>query len=150
MAGASETLTHPVLGSLAWMPDGPHWYTRYRLLSGVVFDVMVEPGGADRYEVIERAAKLFAWAVGNERRVLADAIEAELLGLYNGTWRRGDDAELDAGELATRLEWHLLTVNPGGVVPVEFTYGAGDLFGGHGVAVEVDQGLQFRDVDLRG
>ena len=36
------------------------------------------------------------------------------------------------------------------VVPVTLTYEAGNLFGGHGVAVEVDDELQFQDIDLRG
>jgi hypothetical protein len=35
-------------------------------------------------------------------------------------------------------------------VPIEFSYGAGELFGHHGVVVEVDAELRFRDIDLRG
>jgi hypothetical protein len=149
MANASETLTHPILGSLRWMPDDQHWYSQYRLPSGIVRDVMVEPGDADRHEVIDLAAGLFTWAMENERRILADALQAELLDLYNSVWRRGEGLAVTADELAARLEWHLLEIHPNYIIPVEFSYGAGDLFGGHGVAIEVNEELQFRDVDLR-
>ena len=52
--------------------------------------------------------------------------------------------------MTARLEWTLLSVSALDIVPVEFSYHAGELFGGHGVAVEVDAELRFRDIDLRG
>jgi hypothetical protein len=151
VAGASEVLRHhPAFGLLRWQPDGSTWYTQYRLPSGALLDVEVEPGGGDRYAFFEPAAKLFRWALDNERGVLATAIQAELLELYNGTWRRGNDPELSGAELAARLEWAGLLVSASEVVPVEFFYRAGELFGSHEVVVEVDAGLRFRDIDLLG
>jgi hypothetical protein len=149
VAEASEKLTHPVLGTLGWLPDYSHWFTQLRLPSGEWLDVIVDPGDTDRYEFLPRAAKLFRWAFDNEQRVLATAIRAELLELYNDTWR-GDEPVLSAAELTARLEWTLLTVSASDIVPVEFGYHAGELFGGHGVAVEVDAELRFSDIDLRG
>ncbi|OWK40511.1 hypothetical protein FRUB_05430 [Fimbriiglobus ruber] len=52
--------------------------------------------------------------------------------------------------MTERLKWELLTVNASDIVPVEFSYGAGELFGHHSVAIEVDEELQFRDIDLCG
>jgi hypothetical protein len=61
-----------------------------------------------------------------------------------------DEPVLSARELTARLDWQLLTVSASDVVPVEFSYGAGELFGYHGVTVEVDCDLRFRDIELRG
>jgi hypothetical protein len=88
--------------------------------------------------------------MASERQVLAEAMRAELLELYNDTWRQGDEPVLSAKELAARLDWQLLCVSASDIVPVEFGYGAGDLFGNHCVTIEVDAELQFRDIDLRG
>jgi hypothetical protein len=150
MAEAAEELTHPVLGTLGWLPDYSHWFTQLRLPSGEWLDVIVGPGDTDRFAFLPQAAELFRWAFDNERRVLAEAIRAELLELYNDTWRQSDETVLSAEELTTQLEWTLLTVSASDIVPVEFSYHAGELFGGHGVAVEVDDEFQFRDIDLRG
>ena len=150
MAEASEHLTHPVLGTLGWLPEFSHWFTQLRLPSGEWLDVIVDPADADRFEFLPRAAELFRWAFDHERRVLADAMRVELLELYNDTWRQEDEPVLSAAELTARLEWTLLTVSGSDLVPVEFGYHAGELFGGHGVAVEVGAELRFRDIDLRG
>ena len=150
MAEASEHLDHPVLGPLGWLPEFSHWFTRVPLPDGRQLDVIVDPGDGDRHEFLPRAAELYRWAVANERRVLARAVRTELLELYNDTWRRNDQPELSARELTARLTWQLLSVSGSDVVPVEFSYAAGDLFGGHGVTIEVDDELQFSDIDLRG
>ena len=150
MAEASEHLTHPILGTLGWLPEFSHWFTQRPLPSGGQLDVIVDPGDGDRFEFLPRATELFRWAMANERRVLADAMQAELLELYNNTWRQEDEPELSAEELAGRLEWQLLDISSSDIVPVEFSYDAGELFGCHGVTVEVDESLAFRDIDLRG
>jgi hypothetical protein len=150
MAEASEHLTHPVLGTIGWLPEFSHWFTQLPLTSGGQLDVIVDPSDGDRFEFLPRAAALFQWAMANERRVLADAMQAGLLELYNDTWRQGDEPELSAAELTARLEWQLLSVSASDIVPVEFSYDAGELFGYHGVTVEVDESLAFRDIDLRG
>lgn len=77
-------------------------------------------------------------------------MRAELLELYNDTWRQGEEPVLSAEGLTALLEWTLLTVSASEIVPVEFSYQAGELFGGHDIAVEVDAELQFCDIDLRG
>jgi hypothetical protein len=86
----------------------------------------------------------------NERNVLSEALRAELLSLYNDTWRQSDEPILSANELEAWLEWQLLTISASEIVPVEFSYDAGELFGYHGVTVEVDAELQFRNINLRG
>jgi hypothetical protein len=150
MAEASEQLPHPVLGTLGWLPAYSPWFTQLRLPSGEGLDVIVDPADTDRFEFLPRAAELFRWAFENERQVLAEAMRAELLELYNDVWRQGDEPVLSAAELTARLEWTLLTVSASDIVPVEFSYHAGELFGGHGVAVDIDTKLRFRDIDLRG
>jgi hypothetical protein len=150
MAEASEHLTHPILGTIGWLTDYSHWFTQLRLPSDEWLDVIVDPGDTDRFEFLPRAAELFRWAFDNERRVLADAVRAELLELYNGTWRRSDEPILSGVEMTARLELTLLCVSASEFVPVEFSYHAGEMFGGHGVAIEVDTELRFRDIDLRG
>lgn len=150
MAEASEQPTHPVLGTLGWLPDYSHWFAQMRHPSGEWLDGIVDPADTNRFDFLPRATVLFQWAFENERRVLADAMRAELLELYNDVWRQGDEAVLSAGELTARLEWTLLTVSASEIVPVEFSYHVDELFGGHGVVVEVDAELPFRDVELRG
>lgn len=150
MAEASEHHDHPILGTLSWSPEDSHWFTQVPLPGGGQLDVIVDPADGDRHEFLPRAAELYQWAVANERRVLGKAMRAELLELYNDTWRRNDSPELSAKELTARLEWQLLQISASDVVPVEFSYAASDLFGGHGVAIEVDDDLQFSDIDLRG
>lgn len=150
MAKASKHLMHPVLGKMAWLPEYSHWFTQLKLPSGDWLDVIVDPGDGDRLQFLPKAAQLFEWALANERQVLAEAMEAELLELYNDTWRQNDELVLSAEELTARLNWGLLSVMDSDIVPVEFSYGAGELFGYHGVTVEVDAALKFRDIDLRG
>lgn len=150
MAEASEHLTHPVLGTLGWLPEFSHWFAQLPLPVGGQLDLIVNPGSDDRFEFLPRAAELYQWAMANERRVLAVAMRAQLLELYNDTWRQEDEPALSCEELAGRLEWQLLSVIACDIVPVEFSYDAGDLFGYHGVTVKVDDSLSFRSVELRG
>src|SRR5262245_64886908 len=150
MAKATETLKHPVLGELRWLPDYAHWFAQLRQPAGDWLDLIVDPGDGDRHAFLGPAVKLFRWAVKTERRVLRAALRAELLELYNDTWRQEGEPKLSAKGLADQLEWSLLTVSASEVVPVEFSYEAEDLFGGHGVTVEVDKELRFRDIELRG
>lgn len=142
--------THPILGTLSWSAEDSHWSTRVPRPGGGQLDVFVDPGDGDRHQFLPRAAELYQWAVANERRVLTKAMRAELLELYNGTWRRNDQPELSTKELTARLGWQLLSVSASDVVPIEFYYEAGDLFAGHVVVIEVDDELQFSDIDLRG
>jgi len=141
MAKASKHLTHPVLGTLSWQSDSSDWYSQHALPSGGQLDVIVDPGDGDRFEFLSRAAELYRWAMDNERWALSEAMQAELLELYNDTWRQGDEPVLSAEELTAQLEWQLLVISASEIVPVEFSYGAGELFGCHGVAVEVDADL---------
>lgn len=150
MAEATDSFSHPILGMLGWLPEYTHWFTQLRLPSGEWLDVIVDPGDTDRFEFLPRAAELFQWAFQNERPMLDEALRAELVELFNDIWRRSDEPRMSESELNTRLEWTLLTVSASDLVPVEFGYHAGDLFGGHGVAVEVGLDLQYRDFDLRG
>ena len=148
MAEASEHLTHPVLGTLGWLPEFSHWFAQLPRPSGGRLDVIVDPGDGDRHEFIEPAAGLFRRALKAEPRLRRQAIRAELLDLYNDTWRQAAEPVLSDGELASRLE--LTLVDVGTVVPVTLHYEAGELFGGHGVAVELDERLRFDGLDLRG
>ena len=146
----AESITHPDLGELRWDEQSSWWVTEFRLSSGKSLDVFIDPAEEDRLGFLEPAAKLFRWALGSEPSVLREAIRAELLELYNETWRQGSDPVLTAEELAGRLVWSVVEVSASDIVPVTFTYGAGDLFGGHCVAVEVGAKLRFRDIDLQG
>ena len=146
----AETITHRDFGELRWEQEYSWWFTQLRLPSGDWLDMIVDPGDGDRFAFLEPAANLFRWALGTEQRILRDAIRAELLELYNDIWQQGDEPELTADELMSRLEWTLLDISASPIVPVTFSYDAGDLFGGHSVAVKVDGELRFRDIDLRG
>jgi hypothetical protein len=151
MAEASEYLTHPIFGSLGWLPEFAHWFTQLQLPSGERLDVTVTPEEEDeRFAFLPRAADLFEWALANERQSLAEAMKAELLELYNDTWRQGDEPVLSAEELTARLEWQLLCVRASDSAAIEFHYEAGELFGYHGVVVEVGADLRFSNIDLRG
>lgn len=150
MSQATEFLSHPVLGDLTWQPEYDHWSGERELASGQVLDLIIEPGEQDRRAFIPRAAELFSWALANERKVFADALQAELLELYNSEWREDEAPLLSAAEFSERLEWQLVCVSASDLVPVEFMYEAGELFGGHGVSIEVDSDLNYRDCDLPG
>jgi hypothetical protein len=150
MADAAETLAHPVLGVLRWEAEYSWWFTQHQLPGGDWLDVTVEPGDGDRYGFLKRAADLFRWALANERRVLHQAIESELLELYNDVWRQGSDPELSAEEFEAELDWQGLTISASDLVLVEFGYGDGEreLFGGHCVFIELDAELKFRSAHL--
>jgi hypothetical protein len=148
MGRLPETFDHPNLGRLRWLPKVAHWFTRVRLSSGGTLDVVLDPGDDDMAAFVGPAADLCSRAVRDERRVLRAAVRAELLDLFNGIWRRREEPELTTDKLIGRLMLELVTVDT--VVPVTFHYGAGGLFGGHGVAVEADGELRFVDLDLRG
>jgi hypothetical protein len=146
----AELITHPDLGELRWDEQSSWWCAEFRLPSGQALGVLIDPPEDNRLGFIETAAKLFRWALKAEQRVLRKAIRAELLELYNDTWRQGDDRVLTAEDLASQLVWSLVELSASDIVPVTFNYRAGDLFGGHYVAVEVDAELRFRDIDLQG
>lgn len=148
MAEASEHLTHPVLGKLGWLPEFSHWFTQLPLPFGRWLDVIVDPGDGDRHEFIEPAVGLLLRALKAEPRIRRQAIRAELLDLYNDTWRQADAAVLSADELVSRLK--LALVDVGTVVPVTLHYEARELFGGHSIAVELDERLRFDGLDLQG
>jgi hypothetical protein len=150
MAEVSERLSHPVFGELGWLPKYSHWFTQIRQPSGEWLDVIVDSGDDDRYAFLEPAATLFRWAQENERRILEEAIRATILDLYNDTWRQGDDDTLTEEELARQLEWVFLKISSSEVVPITFSYDAGDLFGRHCVDVDVNAQLRFRGIELVG
>jgi hypothetical protein len=144
----AELNTHPVFGELRWEQEYGWWSTQVRLSAAERLDVIVNPGDDDRFAFIESAAKLYCRAMRAERRILRDALREELLELYNDTWRRGEEPELTAKELMSRLKFSLIEIDT--VVPITLNYEAAGLFGGHSVAVEVDEELQFQDIDLQG
>ena len=149
MAEASETLTHPLFGELRWLLDSSHWEAQFTQPGGGRIDVTVAPEDEDRHAFLVRAAELLRWALDNERRILREALRAQLLKLYNDGWRQEDEPELSAEALANRLGWSMLAITASDL-PIELTYNPGDLFGGHTVVVEVDAQLRFRDAYLWG
>ena len=150
MENALETYTDPVLGILEWQPKYEWWFQQRKLASGRQLDVIIDSGHVDRHVFLSRAAELVEWALQNERHALADAVREELLDLYNDVWRNEDESKLDADEFVSRLEWQLLHLSDSPLVPVELSYEAGEMFGGHGVTVQLDAALRFRSIDLRG
>ena len=122
MTEASDTLEHPILGLLAWDSKSQWWVTIHRLPTGADLDVIIDSGTDNRFEFLTRAAELFQWAMVNERQVLAEAMRAELLELYNDTWRQGDEPVLSTEELTNRLDWQLLSISTNDIVPVDFSY----------------------------
>src|SRR6516165_4729611 len=101
----AELNTHPVFGELRWEQEYGWWSTQVRLSAAERLDVIVNPGDDDRFAFIESAAKLYCRAMRAERRILRDALREELLELYNDTWRRGEEPELTAKELMSRLKF---------------------------------------------
>ena len=146
----ADSVTHPDFGQLRWEPKSGWWSAQVKLPSGERLEVLVAPGEEDRFAFLDRAAELFRWALGAQPQILRDAIQSELLELYNDVWREPTEPELTADELAGQLEWSVVEVSASDIVPVVLSYEAGDLFGGHSVAIEVDSELQFRDIDLQG
>ncbi len=150
MEDAAETYTQPALAALEWQPKYEWWFQQRTLPSGEPLDVIINPSDADRHAFLSRAAELLEWALHNERAVLADAVRAELLTLYNDVWRNEEEPVLSADELIGRLEWQLLKISGFESVPIELSYYAGDMFGGHDPTVQLDGALRFRSIDLRG
>lgn len=150
MAEPSEKLSHPVFGTVEWLPRYSHWFAQLELPGGTALDVVIEPYDEDRHAFLKPAADLFGWAVANERRLFREAIQSYLLELYNEGWRQDDDPVLSADEFAGQLEWQFLEISDSEVVPVDFGYDAGDLFGGHTVTVELDKELKYRGAHLIG
>jgi hypothetical protein len=144
MAGST---TNPVFGELRWEKEYGWWSAKVRLPSAERLDVIVNPGDDDRFAVIESAAKLYRRAIKAERRILRDAVSEELLELYNETWRQGNQPKLTAKELMSQLKFSLIDIDT--VVPITLSYEAAGLFGGHSVAILVDEDLQFQDIDLQ-
>jgi hypothetical protein len=150
MAKTPDTLTHPILGVLTWESPQWWWFTRYELSDGGALDVMIDPARRDRRAFLKRAADLFLWALVNERRVRREAVEAELLELCNDPGVREEEPAMSAEELEAALNWRGLTISEGEDVLVDFGYDPSELFGAHRVHVELDDGLKFLGVDLRG
>jgi hypothetical protein len=146
----AETLDHPVFGPLQWQPDTEYWFGSHCLPTGEQLDLIIEPLDEDRHAFLERAIELFHRALANERRILRVAMKEELLELYNDCWRQSDEPVLSAKELTQILDWLALSLSASEFAPVEFSYGADDLFGGHFVVIHADDQMQYRDVDLNG
>ena len=64
-------------------------------------------------------------ALKAERRIIRAALKAELLELYNETWRQRADPVLTAAEMTDLLQWSLLEISASEIVPVTFSYEAG-------------------------
>jgi hypothetical protein len=143
---SGDSVSHPVYGELRW-DAASLWFTQVRLPSGDWLDVIVDPGDGDRFAFLDSAAPLYQRAREAEPRLLREAIQQELLELYNDVWRQRDP-ELTADELVSRLE--LVMVHIGTVVPVTLGYAVGDLFAGHRVDVEADENLRLLGTNLVG
>jgi hypothetical protein len=150
MAEPHDHALHPVLGELRWDEEGSAWTGSFALAEGRVVELSICSDGGDRRGSLEPAAGLFTWALENQSRLLDIALRAELLVLYNDTWRAQDAPPLTAEELAGRLQWGLLELSDSDPVPVRFVYQAGSLFGHRAVVVEVDTEGQYHDIDLWG
>jgi hypothetical protein len=143
----TKVIVHPVFGELRWDRKCSWWFAELSVPSAKRLGVIVNPGDEDRFVFLEPAAKLYRRVFKAERRILRDAIREKLLELYNDVWRQGEP-KLTEKRLMDRLGLSLIDIDT--VVPLTIWYEAGALFGGHSVAVEIDDELQFQDVDLRG
>lgn len=148
MEGATEFLTHPVFGTLGWLPQYLHWFAQPTRANGTRPDVILDPHDGDRYAFLPRAAELFLWAIDHQEALLDEAIRSMLLELYNERWCQEGDPELDAAAFKDVLCWDLLTIRAWTVQPVEFGYDPGELFGGHCLTVRVDGELRYRGAGL--
>jgi hypothetical protein len=147
---ACATLTVPPIGTLQWRAEYGWWEAHVTLPSGGQLDVILNPGDEDREAFAFQAAARFQWALDNERRLLGEAADAELLELFNDDWRQGDEGVLARDEFIAALKLELLEISHIESAHIEFSYNAGELFGGHTVTVQVDGEGRFCDTDLRG
>jgi hypothetical protein len=150
MSDQPETITHPVFGELRWEVARSVWFTQVRDATGEWIDVSVEPGNGDRFACLDGVADLYSQAMRAERQVLRTAVQKELLELYNDTWRQSDEPELTTDEFMSRLGFTFIQIRTDFKSVVILSYGAGDLFGGHSVDVELDNELRHLNVDLIG
>jgi hypothetical protein len=147
--GEPTHINHPVFGEIVWELPRECWFLQVPIPAGGIVDVSIKPHDQDPLLILDIAAETFQGVLRDERRILRDAIREELLELYNGTWCRAGH-KLTEPELMEQLRFEYLEINPGWVVPVILSYAAGDLFAGHSVDVEVDEQLQFSDINLIG
>src|SRR3990170_1246338 len=106
---ACRTLNVPPIGLLTWREEWGWWEAHVALPSGGRLDVILAPRGDDRVAFALQSAARFQWALENERQVLGDAVDAELLELYD-TWRQGDEPELTRERFIAALKWELLEI----------------------------------------
>lgn len=148
-----DTITHPVFGRLRWEAQYGYWFAQVRDASGG-FDVIVEPGGADRVAFLDAAADLYARALRAERQLLRTAVDCYLLELYNDGWRDSagvDEFDLTAEEFAARLRLDGVTIDLNSRFAIRLGYDAGyDMFGGHLVEVCLDRNLKYVRSSLLG
>jgi hypothetical protein len=144
----SRSLTHRVFGELRWEAAFSWWFTQLRLKSGEWLDVIIDPGDEDDpLAFLGRAAQLYSRSLDAERDILQDAIQKGVLSLYE-KWRQEHEPELTAEELMNQLD--LVFVRLDTIAPITFSYGLGDVFGGHSLDVTVNEKLQVIGVHLAG
>lgn len=148
-----DTITHSVLGKLRWEAQHGWWLAQVREASGG-FDVIVKPGGDDRFGCLDAAADLYSRALRAERQLLRTAVDLYLLELYNEGWRDSagvDETDLAAEEFIARLGFDGITISPNSRHAINLGYTvADDMFGGHMVDVACDRRLNYIRASLVG
>lgn len=129
-----------------------NWYSGRRRFNGSTYEVTVDRSGKsddldrDRRD-LDRAAKDI---LRMEKRMPAilKAIAAELLPLYNETWRDENAPELDAKEFLRRIRITSAGVLSRGGATLYFN--DGNLFLGHAIDVALDRRGAVKRADLAG
>jgi hypothetical protein len=142
-----SSIAHPILGELLWDSKRSVWSVRGFIHAGKRFTVIIKPGKSEALAFLENAARLFPRLLEAEPDILNQAIRTKLLETYNASWRQ-DDNVLTPESLGSSLKLSL--VEFASVFPVTLWYGAGKLFGGHDVAILLDEELQYQKIELRG
>ena len=124
-----------------------YWEAAISQKPGYDLKITIFPDGEDPQSFIETAARLYLEAMKRQQFLLHEAVQKELLELYNDCWRQ-DDVVLTFDKFVRHLRLDAFSVDT--TIPITLYYDAGDLFGGHAVAMDIDRNFVYQQYDLRG
>jgi hypothetical protein len=145
--GSRSDIDHPALGRLEYDED-LDWYSGKVSVGGRPVDLRIPCWRVSGEPPALSHAVRIADKIADRCRAAKECAVRDLLELKNHTWRGEDEPKVSADEFKQRMELEDIIVDDDG--SAEFHHRDGELFGGHGIVVEMDADGRFKRADIAG
>jgi hypothetical protein len=140
-----QTIDDEILGELLWNDDDECWSSQVAITLEQIVNVTIDPEDAETGGIILIARQNFI-KLQQEETNIRYLIAEEMMPLYHQSWSNGETIDKEEFIETIRLE-DIVFYSSGST---QLFYSDGDLFGGHGIVVAIDENGNYQNASLYG